>query len=87
MSLAVDLPASARPLPPGRLGKRISSSPSSERPIAVNGVLGGLRERSEDELRAADRDALEAALKAAWAEHDQVGLNPSIEPQQLRGDS
>lgn len=77
MSLALDVstPPVARPLAPARVRRysAISPSPSSGNVHQVNGVLGGLRERSEDELRAADVDTLRNALRQAWSNQDAVG--------------
>jgi hypothetical protein len=36
------------------------------------GVMGGLREKSEDELRRASREALEEALREEWEVRDTV---------------
>lgn len=73
MSLAADVSV-ARPLPPSRAKRYSEFSPTAphEGSLHVNGVLGGLREKSEDELKAADRDALEHALRQAWEDHEQV---------------
>jgi len=72
MALALDTPV-ARPLAPSRI-KRYSPSPSSLRDGAasVDGMLGGLRERSEDELSRSSREALISALRVAWEEHALV---------------
>ncbi|KAK4684229.1 hypothetical protein P7C73_g5964, partial [Tremellales sp. Uapishka_1] len=76
--------AHPRPPPPGRskrqsyiagqldvpsTGAAGSLRNPSPRP---GGYLGGLRERSEDELRRASREALEEALKEEWAVRDRV---------------
>ena len=40
------------------------------------GMLGGLRERSEEELRRAGREELSLALKGEWEEKDRVSDSP-----------
>lgn len=81
MSLALDDTASPalRPPAPSRVKRysSISPSPSLERTNhaeRVVGVLGGLRERSEDELQRADAEDLRNALRAVWEEQDLVGI-------------
>ncbi|KAL7421625.1 hypothetical protein Q5752_003394 [Cryptotrichosporon argae] len=76
----------ARPLPPGR-SKRYSLTPSPRAPPlgrmdsgpgadpspfkSPGGVMGGLRERSEDELQRAARDELEDALRCEWRDREE----------------
>ena len=37
------------------------------------GVMGGLRERTEEELKRASREAIEEALREEWEVRDRVG--------------
>lgn len=74
-----------RPAAPGRI-RRHSFLPTSNSKLGLStletqsqtgtrGVLGGLRERSEDELKRASRDELEGALTRAWSTEERVGLS------------
>ncbi|ORY20637.1 hypothetical protein BCR39DRAFT_555091 [Naematelia encephala] len=56
--------------PVSQLNETPISSPLAER--SRDGIMGGLRERSEDEINRASRGALEVALKEEWQLRDRL---------------
>ena len=75
-----------RPLPPKKSKRHSSFSPSPSPSITDLchtlhledklgrglGGLGGLREKSQDELRGATRESLMSALQDCWIDHERV---------------
>ena len=91
MSLDPSVPIS-RPLPPSR-ARRISRLPRDESSSqlaekgpdrhngAVQGVLGGLRERTMEEVRIAKREDIEKALLDSWAVEEKVSCQGCLAVQ------
>ena len=78
-----------RPLPPSR-SKRHSLVATPRTPNDESfdgsasrgeGVMGGLRERTEEELQRASREALESELRECWKQQDTVGSTFVFEVQ------
>ncbi|ORX35806.1 hypothetical protein BD324DRAFT_631779 [Kockovaella imperatae] len=82
-----DHPSSHRPLPPSRAKRRslLPGTASASGPELVQelnrnpmtsargaGTMGGLRERTEEELNGASREAIQEALKEEWDVRDRL---------------